>query len=84
MLSERKKLQNLLLELPIVEKIYPSDANFLLVKVKNANETYQHLVNKGIIVRNRNSVSLCNDCIRITVGTPEENKKLIEDGLLTL
>jgi histidinol-phosphate aminotransferase len=50
-----------------------------LVKVNNANATYHQLVERSIIVRNRNSVTLCNDCLRITVGTPEENKILLEE-----
>jgi histidinol-phosphate aminotransferase len=64
-------------KLPIVEKIYPSDANFLLVKVNDANGIYKNLVEQGIIVRNRNSVSLCGNCLRITIGTKEENRTLI-------
>jgi len=61
-----------------VEKIYPSDANFLLVKVNDANGIYKNLVDKGVIVRNRNSISLCGNCLRITVGTKEENDFLID------
>jgi histidinol-phosphate aminotransferase len=64
-------------KLPIVEKIYPSDANFLLVKVTDANGIYKNLVEQGIIVRNRHSVSLCGNCLRITIGTKEENRTLI-------
>ena len=70
-------MQTDLAQLPIVEKIYPTDANFILVKVQDANKTYQHLVGKGIIVRNRNTVQLCGNCLRITVGKPEENKILM-------
>ena len=77
LLHERAQLQNKLSELPCVEKIYPSDANFLLIKVKDANAIYESLVKKGIIVRNRHSVSLCGNCLRITVGTPTENDTLI-------
>ena len=76
-LQEREPLAVALKELPIVEKVYPSDANFLLVKVDDANGIYRKLVDKGVIVRNRNSVSLCGNCLRITVGTQEENKVLI-------
>ena len=57
--------------------IYPSDANFILVKTVNADDTYQYLTQQGIIVRNRNKVELCEGCLRITVGTPEENQALI-------
>ena len=79
LLNERMKLVNQLKKLAIVEHIYPSDANFLLVKVADANDIYQDLVQKGIIVRNRSNVTLCFDCLRITVGTPEENKILINE-----
>jgi histidinol-phosphate aminotransferase len=57
--------------------IYPSDANFILVKTTDANGIYDFLVDKGIIVRNRSKVELCEGCLRITVGTPEENKTLL-------
>jgi len=77
LLYERSRLQNRLCEAPCVEKIYPSDANFLLVKVSDANAIYGHLVEKGVIVRNRHLVSLCENCLRITVGTPSENDTLI-------
>lgn len=77
--AERKKLIENLSQLTLVQHIYPTDANFVLVKVEDANKTYQSLVEKGIIVRNRNTVSLCLGCLRITVGTPEENKILIEE-----
>ena len=76
-LSEREDLSVALERLPMVEKVYHSDANFLLVKVNDANSIYKKLVDKGIIVRNRNSVSLCGNCLRITVGTVEENEILI-------
>ena len=76
-LNEREHLFTTLQTLPIVEKVYHSDANFLLVKVKNANEIYKSLVDGGIIVRNRSSIALCGNCLRITVGTKEENDKLL-------
>ncbi|WP_290468527.1 histidinol-phosphate transaminase [Lacinutrix sp. MedPE-SW] len=76
-LSERKKLKDALSQLAIVKKIYPTDANFLLVEVDNADETYQYLINKKVIIRNRNTQ--VENCIRITVGTSEENEKLIEN-----
>lgn len=78
LLKERSRLVDELKVLPCVRKVYPSDANFVLLRVDNANATYDYLVNKGVIVRNRNTVSLCRDCLRITVGTPEENKILID------
>jgi len=77
-LNEREHLSATMQTLPIIEKVYPSDSNFLLVKVKNANGIYKNLVDKGIIVRNRHSVSLCGNCLRITVGKIEENDKLID------
>src|SRR5688572_16426995 len=77
-LSQRSKLTKALRSLSIVEKVYPSDSNFLLVRVKDAHGTYEYLVNNGIIVRDRSRVMLCYNCLRITVGTPEENEKLIE------
>ena len=77
LLRERERLQCRLDELRCVEKIYPSDANFLLVKVTDADAIYRKLVERGVIVRNRHSVSLCGNCLRITVGTPSENDTLI-------
>ena len=79
LLQERTRLQERLSKLSCVEKIYPTDANFMLVKVSDANAVYNHLVEKGIIVRNRNNVSLCGNCLRITVGTPPENDALIDN-----
>jgi histidinol-phosphate aminotransferase len=79
LLAERTVLINSLKQLPMVEHVYPTDANFVLVRVKNANATYHQLVDRSIIVRNRNSVTLCNDCLRITVGTPDENKTLLDE-----
>lgn len=77
LISEREKLQKELSKLPVILHIYPSDANFLLVRTSNAQALYDYLVKKGIIVRNRNKITLCENCLRITVGTPEENKILI-------
>lgn len=79
LLKERTELINSLHKLKLVQHIYPTDANFVLVKVDNANVVYQYLVNKSIIVRNRNTVTLCNDCLRITVGTPDENRILLDE-----
>ena len=75
---EREKLKDLLLKLSNTEVVFPSDANFLLVKMKDARNTYEQLCTKGIIVRDRSKVALCEDCLRITIGTESENKKLIE------
>jgi histidinol-phosphate aminotransferase len=65
-------------ELGIVEKVYPSDANFLLVKVRSPRAVYDYLLDKRIVVRDRSKVELCEGCLRITVGTEKENKELIE------
>ena len=77
-MSERIRLQAALPELPIVRKMYPTDANFILVDVGKADSVYNKLVKKGVIVRNRNNVTLCHGCLRITVGTPEENDALLK------
>ncbi|TWR29023.1 histidinol-phosphate transaminase [Mucilaginibacter pallidiroseus] len=77
-LEQRDKLVLALKEMPFVVDIYPSDANFVLVKTTNATAIYDFLVNQGIIVRNRTNVELCEGCLRITVGTSAENIKLIE------
>lgn len=63
----------------MVMEVYPSDANFVLAKVDGAIHVYNILVKKSIIVRDRSKVTLCNDCLRITVGTPEENQALISE-----
>ncbi len=78
LLDERKRLAGELTQLPFVEKIHPSDANFLLVRVEAPKKTYQFLVDQGIIVRDRSSVTLCEGCLRITVGSPKENTTLMK------
>lgn len=77
-LQERDRLSKALSELRLVKHIYPSDANFLLLRVSDANRLYAVLVEQGIIVRNRNNVSLCLGCLRITIGTTEENDILLK------
>lgn len=77
-LQEREKLKKGLSELKFVLKINPSDANFLLVKMNDAKEIYQKLLAQGIVVRDRSSVKGCEDCLRITVGTPPENQLLLK------
>ena len=77
-LEERERLRRAFEAAPFQYKVYPSDANFLLVEVGRANEIYAALVEKGVIVRNRNSVSLCRGCLRITVGTVDENTLLLK------
>jgi histidinol-phosphate aminotransferase len=76
--DQKEWLTNQLTELPYTEIVYPSDANFLLVKMKKARDIYTYLSGKGIIVRDRSSVILCDDSLRITIGTPDENKQLLE------
>jgi histidinol-phosphate aminotransferase len=76
--EERGRLSEALAAMPSVLHIYPSDANFILVKTVDANGIYKHLVEGGIVVRNRSQVQLCEGCLRITVGTPEENAELIQ------
>jgi histidinol-phosphate aminotransferase len=76
-LIERNKLLKALLEVDFVEKIYNSDANFILIKVDNANLRYDQLLKKGIVIRNRTTQSLCENTLRLTVGTAEENQKLM-------
>jgi histidinol-phosphate aminotransferase len=76
-LAEREFLKGELEKLPFVQKIHPSHANFLLVQVPNANQVYEELIKEKIIVRNRAKVLLCEDCLRITVGTREENEAFL-------
>jgi len=76
-ISSKSKLIKVLEELPLIEKIYPSDANFILVKVTDADKVYNDLIDKKIIVRNRHK--LVENCIRISIGKPQESLKLIEE-----
>jgi histidinol-phosphate aminotransferase len=75
--TEKQGLSRALNKLPFVKKVYPSDANFLLVKVTNANAVYEYLTGNEIVVRNRSKDVLCENCLRITIGTPEENAHLL-------
>ena len=77
-LQERSSLEKNLENIDYVSKIYPSDANFVLVKVDDANKRYDQLIEKGIVIRNRTTQALCENTLRLTVGTSEENEKLIE------
>ena len=74
---EREHVLPALAELPIVLKVFPTDANFVLVRVTDANRIYRYLIEKGIVVRNRTRVQLCKDCLRITIGTRQENNELL-------
>lgn len=76
-LEERSTLMKAFATLPVCKKVYPSDANFFLALVNDADSIYRYLVKKGIIVRNRNRVSLCGNCLRVTIGTKDENTKLL-------
>lgn len=73
----KEELFKQLLEVNFIKKTYPSEANFILIKVDNANKRYDQLLKKGIVVRNRSSQPLCYNCLRITIGTKEENNQLI-------
>lgn len=77
-IDERSLLVKNLLKFDFIEHVYPSDANFILVRTNNPLKIYQHLNQMGIIVRDRSKVSLCEGCLRITIGTPEENNRLLE------
>lgn len=77
LLLERGRLMQAFAELPICEKVYPTDANFFLAKMTDAQKIYNYLVNKGIIVRNRTRITLCNNCLRVTIGTKDENGELL-------
>jgi histidinol-phosphate aminotransferase len=76
-LSEREKLSSALEACFFVEKVFPSDANFILIKVDNANKRYDELIKNGIVVRNRTTQLGCENCLRISVGTPVENTQLL-------
>jgi histidinol-phosphate aminotransferase len=76
--SERELLKDVLKDLKIVEFVYPSDANFILIKVKDSVMLYNYLISKGIVVRERSSQLLCSNTLRLSIGTPKENKLLIE------
>ncbi|WP_430973496.1 histidinol-phosphate transaminase [Sunxiuqinia rutila] len=78
LIQERAKLAEQLSNFPFVVKVFPSDANFLLVKMHDARGIYNYLVENGIIVRDRSKVVLCNESLRITVGSPEENQILMD------
>lgn len=77
-LEERNRLMIALQEIKFIKEIYPTDANFVLVKVDDASKRYQELIEKGIVIRNRTTQPLCENTLRFTIGTSEENKKLIE------
>ncbi len=77
-IAQRELLLKALLKVNFVEVVYPTEANFVLIKVDDANKRYDELIAKGIVIRNRTTQPLCDNCLRLTIGTETENKKLIE------
>lgn len=76
-LLERKRMLQAFKELPVCKEVFPTDANFFLARMTDAQGIYDYLVGKGIIVRNRTHIKLCNDCLRVTIGTKTENAELL-------
>jgi histidinol-phosphate aminotransferase len=74
----REALAEVFASMPTVETVYPSDANFILVKIADARKVYEFLLTKGIVLRDRSNVQLCENCLRITVGTEQENTQLVD------
>lgn len=79
LVAERKKMEFALNKIKEVQEVFPSDANFILIRIENADEVYKRLISKGIVVRNRSSQKLCENCLRLTVGTTQENELLISE-----
>ena len=77
LIQERGRLMQAFAELPVCVKVYPTDANFFLAKMTDAQKIYDYLVEKGIIVRNRTRITLCHNCLRVTIGTKDENSELL-------
>lgn len=77
LIAERRKMEKLLSDFPFVVKIFPSDANFILIKMYDARGIYEYLKEKGVIVRDRSRVHLCEDSLRITIGSSDENEQLL-------
>jgi histidinol-phosphate aminotransferase len=77
-IEQREELLKVLVDVKFVEKIYPTEANFILIKVDDANKRYDELIAKGIVIRNRTTQPLCENTLRLTIGTEVENKKLME------
>ena len=78
-IEQREYLLKVLLNVNFVKKVYPTEANFVLVKVDDANKRYDELIAKGIVIRNRTTQPLCENCLRLTIGTKEENETLIKE-----
>jgi len=77
-MEEKQQLEKRLLQLPKIQRVFPSDANFILIRVDRAREIYQFLIDEKIIIRDRSKVVLCEDCLRISVGTKEENESFLQ------
>lgn len=77
-IRQRARVSEALVQFSCVKKVFPSEANFLLVKVDDANAVYDHMISRRIIVRNRTKMDLCKNCLRITVGLPEENDRMLK------
>lgn len=77
-LSERLRMAEFLQSLPAVEKVFPSEANFILFRIEESQRIFDELTSEGIVIRNRNHEPLCKDCLRVTIGTPEENDILMK------
>lgn len=77
LLQERSRMIKAFCDLPICEEVYPTDANFFLARMTDAQAIYDYLVDKGIIVRNRTRVTLCHNCLRVTIGSKTENQELL-------
>ena len=77
LLQERSRLMEAFMQLPICQQVFPTDANFFLARMTNAQAIYDYLVDRGIIVRNRHRIQLCENCLRITIGTKSENNELL-------
>ena len=76
-LEEKNTVTQAFSQLSVCQTVYPSDANFFLAKMDDANAIYSYLIDKGIVVRNRNTVTLCGNCLRVTIGTKDENSQLL-------
>ncbi len=76
LISETRRMTETLAQIPVIKKVFPSDANFILVRVDDPDGIYDYLVGEGVIVRNRSRMPLCEGCLRITVGTPAENRRV--------
>jgi histidinol-phosphate aminotransferase len=77
LIQERSRMMQAFIQLPTCLHVYPTDANFFLAKMTDAKKIYDYLVEKGIIVRNRSRISLCENCLRITIGNKTENNELL-------